>query len=65
MEELTRHFVRDQRGVWECVSPVEINGPNGRMQVAPGTRFARGTTFMGVDIAEWLDELHRKDGGKT
>jgi hypothetical protein len=31
------------------------------VQVAPGTRFRRGETFMGVDVARLLDEQHEED----
>ena len=31
-----------------------------RMQVAPGTRFTRGTSFMGVDLAARLDEEYER-----
>jgi hypothetical protein len=38
------------------VEPTTFDGPNGRIQVTPGTAFAPGTTFMGADLAKWLDE---------
>jgi hypothetical protein len=56
-----RHFRRDEAGVWACVDPVELELPTGRIQVAVGERFRRGTTFMGVDIAQLLDEQARED----
>ena len=56
MDDCTKNFVRHPGGAWECVAPAELNCPHGRIQVAPGSRFTRGTTFMGVDIAEWLEE---------
>jgi hypothetical protein len=34
--------------------------PDGRIQVTPGTSFAAGTIFMGVDVAAWLDEQMRE-----
>lgn len=38
-----------------------FNGPTGRIQVTPGSRFYRGTIFMGFDVAAWLDtELEDK-----
>lgn len=33
-----------------------FNGPSGRIQVTPGSRFYRGTMFMGFDVAAWLDK---------
>ena len=56
MREFIRHFVREQDGSWRCVEPAEFHLDGSRIQVAPGTRFTRGTTFMGVDLAARLDE---------
>jgi hypothetical protein len=38
-----------------CVAACQVDLPGGRVQVAAGTRFAVGTRFMDVDIAELLD----------
>jgi len=35
--------------------------PGGRIQVTPGSRFQRGTTFMGIDLAALLDQQYDKD----
>jgi len=40
------------------MEPAAIDLPTGRIQVAPGTRFTAGTTFMGVDVAKLLDAFH-------
>jgi hypothetical protein len=57
MENFIRHFVRIESGKWTCVRPGEFTGPDGkRIQVAIGSTFTRGTNFMGVDLAQWLDE---------
>jgi len=56
MERFITHFQRVSRGVWDCVSPIEIDLPSGRVQVTPGTRVTIGVKFMGVDIARLLDE---------
>jgi hypothetical protein len=40
------------------MEPATLDLPTGRIQVAPGTRFTRGTTFMGIDLAKLLDEFH-------
>jgi hypothetical protein len=56
MQDFARRFVRHELGVWVCVQPAELNLPAGRMQVAVGTRFIRGTQFMGVDVAQLLEE---------
>jgi hypothetical protein len=39
-----------------CIKPATFDGPNGRVQVTPGTAFAPGSSFMGADLAKWLDE---------
>jgi hypothetical protein len=33
-----------------------LDGPGGRIQVAAGSRFYPGTSFMGFDIARWLQQ---------
>jgi hypothetical protein len=42
------------------MEPATLDLPSGRIQVAPGSRFTRGTTFMGIDLAAILDEYHEK-----
>ena len=69
MQEFIDHFKRDADGGWTCISETEFRAPNGRLQVAVGSRFTRGTHFMGVDVAEWLDEQldndRRKDSRRS
>ena len=60
MENFIRHFVRDLHGSWTCVEPATLELPSGRIQVTPGTRLARGTVFMGVDLAKLLEEQYAK-----
>jgi len=42
--------------MWTCVSPAELETLKGRVQVTPGTRFAPGTLFMGIDLVGMLEE---------
>ena len=56
MESLGKAFQRNADGSWTCVQPTTLEGPNGRIQVPEGTRFRRGSLFMGVELAKWLDE---------
>lgn len=56
MEDFMRHFLRIEAGKWTCVRGGEFQSPTGRIQVAVGTTFTRGTMFMGYDIAKALDE---------
>jgi hypothetical protein len=53
---LSEAFRQNADGSWSCVAPVTLDHPKGRVQVTPGTTFARGTRFMGIDVAEWLDQ---------
>lgn len=54
----TQHFTRDASGRWTCIKRAVFDLPTGRIEVARGTRLVRGTKFMGVDLARYLDELH-------
>ena len=55
------HFRQLKPGLWECVASGEYHLASGRIQVTPGLRFARGTTFMGVDLAKLLDEEYERN----
>ena len=58
MQNFYRSFLREKYGGWLCTEPAELELPSGRIQVAVGTRFTRGTRYMGVDVATLLEE-HR------
>ena len=60
VDSFIRNFVREAEGAWRCVQPAELNWNSGRIQVAPGTTFTRGTMFMGIDLASLLEEHHQK-----
>jgi hypothetical protein len=61
VQNFIRHFIREGHGVWACVEPAELHLPQGRVQVAPGTRFTLGSMFMGVELAKLLEEQYAKD----
>lgn len=61
MKDFIKHFRRDTLGVWLCVSPAEIQLPQGRIQITPGSKFAPGTKFMNVDLVRLLDEQWERD----
>ena len=65
VDELLKAFRREPGGTWICVEPTTIEGPNGRIQVAPGTTFKPGSTFMGADLAKWLDDRLGKLGRRA
>jgi hypothetical protein len=49
-------FVRRGDGSWECVAHASFQGPHGRIEVTRGSVFTPGNTFMGVDLAAWLEK---------
>jgi len=64
MNDFIKSFVREPDGAWRCVAPAETLLPSGRIQVSPGARFVPGTRFMGVDLAQLLEEaLARHQAG--
>ena len=63
MKDFIKAFRRNPDGSWSCIAPATFDGPNGRIQVTPGSTFAPGTRFMNVDVAAWLEEQARKEGG--
>ena len=58
MENFIKHFVREDEGEWSCVESAELLLSTGRIQVTPGTKFTRGTVFMGVELAKLLDDQY-------
>jgi hypothetical protein len=62
MKNFIRHFVRLPAGMWTCVSSVDLQTAQGRVQVASGTHFGPGTLFMGIDVVAMLeDEVRRRN----
>ena len=61
MKDFLKAFRRNPDGSWTCIAPTTFEGPNGRIQVTPGSTFAPGTRFMNVDLAAWLDERQREN----
>jgi hypothetical protein len=55
-DDVLRAFNRTSDGSWTCVEPVTIEHPRGRMQVPVGATVRAGQPFMGVDLADWLEE---------
>jgi hypothetical protein len=60
MQNFIKHFRREANG-WHCIAPATLDLPGGRVQVAPGSVFVRGTNFMNIDLAKMLDEQHEKN----
>jgi hypothetical protein len=57
MKDVSQAFRRNTDGSWVCIVPATLDLPIGRIQVVPGTTFTKGTTFMGADVVEWLNEM--------
>ena len=55
MQEFYRAFRRHSDGSWSCVAPATLAHPAGRIQVAEGTRFFPGRSFMGIDVVRLLE----------
>ena len=52
----TDAFERDARGTWHCKQACSIVMENKEIVFTEGMTFTKGTPYMAVDIAEWLDE---------
>ena len=59
MENFIEAFIRNADGSWACIRDVTLNGPNGRIQVTAGATFRPGMSFMGIDLAGFLDSQVR------
>ena len=64
MRDFIRHFRRESADAWTCLEPAELALASGRIQVTPGSRFVRGTRFMGVDLARLLEEAYQQAQGR-
>ncbi|MFC1977582.1 hypothetical protein ACFLWS_04885 [Chloroflexota bacterium] len=49
-------FERDNRGTWHCKEACSMEIGNRVIVFTAGLAFTKGTPFMGVDVAQWLDE---------
>ena len=49
-------FEKDAQGNWRCLKACAIDIENKEILFTEGTKFEKGTIFMGVDIPKWLDE---------
>ena len=54
-------FVRIAPGMWTCIQDGEFRRPGVRIQVPVGTTVIRGTPFMGMDVADVLEEEYRNN----
>ena len=47
-------FQKNPDGSWAAKEPVEIFGPNGRLDFTPGETYREGQTKQGLDMAKLL-----------
>ena len=64
MRQFIKHFIREADGSWRCVDSATIDTPAGRIQVTAGALFTPGTSFMGCDLVEMLDEESALERGE-
>ena len=60
MQNFIKHFRREGDGVWVCVDAATLQLPEGRVQVAPGSRFTLGTKFMNIELAAILEREYQR-----
>ena len=58
MEEkpLRDSFEKDPNGDWRCTKAIAIKGPRSQIQITVGMTFTKGIPFMGVDVAELIEQ---------
>jgi len=49
-------FEKDEKGNWLCVQACAISIDKKEVVFTKGLTFTKGHPFMGVSVAEWLDE---------
>ena len=52
----TDAFERDSRGTWHCKQACTIEINDKEIVFTKGMMFHKGSPFMAVDVAQWLDE---------
>jgi len=63
--EFLSRFRRQPDGVWACTKPINIKGPNGPVLISQGASFSPGASFMGLDLANELDQMAAKHGFRS
>lgn len=53
-------FKKDAGGKWHCVQACALDMENEEIVFTEGMTFVKGSPFMGVDVAKWLDEHEKK-----
>jgi hypothetical protein len=53
---LVESFKRDDDGNWTCTQACSLTIDQKELRFSEGLSFAKGTPYMGVDIADWLEQ---------
>ena len=53
---LANAFSRDDDGNWICTQACSLTIDQTELRFSEGLSFAKGTPYMGVDIADWLEK---------
>ena len=53
---LEESFTRDDDGNWLCTQACSLTIDQKEMRFNEGLTFAKGTPYMGVDVADWLEK---------
>lgn len=53
---LVESFKRDDDGNWTCTQACSLTIDQKELRFSEGLTFAKGTPYMGVDIADWLEQ---------
>jgi hypothetical protein len=49
-------FENSGSGEWRCLKVCSINVENKAIVITEGMEFKKGTTYEGIDVAEWLEK---------
>ncbi|MFC1897813.1 hypothetical protein ACFLX8_04545 [Chloroflexota bacterium] len=52
----TESFEKDTQGTWHCKQACAIEIEDKQIVFTEGMTFTKGSPFMAVDVAKWLDE---------
>lgn len=54
-DDFLASFCKNDDGSWTCRRASALRIARGSIEVTPGSTFYPGTTFMGFDLAGWLE----------
>jgi hypothetical protein len=57
---IEKAFEKDEEGTWTCVEACSLNINQKELVLGKGLTFSKGVPYMGVDVAEWLENNLRQ-----